>query len=165
MDGRNSGREFWDLNTHHHFPGAVADEAVVAAFAEKYESFNVNFDPIETLLRLSESTGWSPQDMSGLAALSVDQFYQIFKDHSGKDLSKMVRAALKLEQYGGPTEEMLEISRLAKEALARIGAESRINSLRVRKLGIDVGDGAAFGARVAGDDEGVIDDSDTEQEV
>jgi hypothetical protein len=70
--------------------------------------------------------------------MSADDLYQLFKNHKGDDLGRVVRTCLQFEQINGTSDEERSISAKAKEALLRIGKESRINRRRVKKFGMQV---------------------------
>jgi len=91
---------------------------------------------------LGIAQGWHPDDLTYLANLPVDTFYGIFKAAPAERRQQMINAALQFDRTAGSTENMKAISRKAKEALLRIGGESRINALRVARYGIVV-EGAA----------------------
>jgi hypothetical protein len=112
----------------------VTDPDVVTALNAKFETFHDDRDVAKTLLGMSN--GWSPDDVRFLSRLPADEFYALFKNNSGRTLHKLINACLQFDRIVNASNPMRTISRKAKEALSRIGNESRINSRRVAKYGI-----------------------------
>jgi hypothetical protein len=83
---------------------------------------------------------WSRDDLSLLVKLSVDDFYRIFQETTGTDLNRVIRASLDFDRIVDPDFDLKAISANAREALIKLGKGSRINRLRLRKYGIDIGD-------------------------
>ena len=67
---------------------------------------------------------------------SVDEYYNLFKTTTGSDLRRIVKTCLQFDTIQNASESMKEIPNRSKEALMRIGAESAINALRVKRFGI-----------------------------
>ncbi|PLX95186.1 MAG: hypothetical protein C0620_04535 [Desulfuromonas sp.] len=124
------------------FPGDISDKKVREAFHKAYESVAVSEPVKDVLLRLAGSNGWSDKDEIVLCGTTVDEYYELFKSEAGDHLSDIVNTCLKFGQFSNPSERHKQISDNAKEALVRIGKESAINALRVRKFGIDIEGGA-----------------------
>jgi hypothetical protein len=89
-------------------------------------------------MRLSDSNGWSHQDEIVLAETTVDEYYELFKTESGDHLTEMVNACLRFGRFSNANERQKQIAENAVKALTRIGKESAINALRVRKFGIEL---------------------------
>lgn len=136
MANRIASDEFWSLEDDSF--GNVLDAGVRAAFAAKHTKSSAALDPVDVLRRLSASSLWTAEEFEALAALSVDDFYRIFKGHTGRDLRKIINTAFIFERFANPTEEMNQIAPRAREALRRIGAESPLNRRRVQRYGINV---------------------------
>lgn len=120
----------FDLNDYS-FSGEVRDQDVIAAFNAKWNSVVDERDPGEVLINIAKNSGWNPADITLLARLTVEDFVRIFKRTSGTDLSRAIKAALRFGRMAEPVER--EIGRRAGDALRQIGAEGRINELRVRR--------------------------------
>ncbi|MCU1269520.1 MAG: hypothetical protein JWN74_814 [Acidobacteriaceae bacterium] len=135
---RGSDRELFNLKGYQIF-GDLKDTDVIKAFADKYASYPQDKGNPETiLLRMAEMNGWNPEDIKTLANLTVDEYYQLLKKTKGRDLHRILATCLQFDNIGNASDEMRAISRLAKDALRRIGRESNINALRVKRYGIDV---------------------------
>ena len=124
------------------FSGDISDKKVREAFDNAYEGVAVSEPVKDVLLRLAGSNGWNNKDEIVLSDTTVDEYYDLFKSEAGDHLSDIVNACLKFGQFSNPTERQKQIADNAKEALVRIGKESAINALRVRKFGVDVEGGA-----------------------
>lgn len=124
------------------FAGDISDQKVWDAFEKAYEGTAVRESPKEVLMRLASSNGWNNKDEVVLAETTADEYYELFKSESGGHLSDIVNTCLKFGQFSNASERQRQIAGNAKEALVRIGRESAINALRVRKFGVKVEDGA-----------------------
>lgn len=130
-------QKFFDLSEQDTF-GRIDDPELRATFDEKFRSYSDTRNPVDVLSHIEEHQSWSPRDIVLLSNLSVDNWYALFKATQGKHLSDVVRASLGFARIVGAQPEWLEISRRAKEALTRIGRESDLNALRVRRFGITI---------------------------
>ncbi len=91
-------------------------------------------------MKIATHSSWNDRDIATLAAVPVDEYYKMFKEHSKDELSKLLSAALEFDRIGNATAPMREISKRAREALKRIGGESLLNARRVRKYGVVIED-------------------------
>jgi hypothetical protein len=130
-------RSFFDL-VNDPFGNEVDDPEVRAAFDDKFASFVDERSPQDVLVPIAKNSSWSRDDIALLGRLSADDFYRVFRDTPATDLSRVIRASLSFGQLVNADAELRAISARAREALIRIGNESRINRLRVRKYGIEV---------------------------
>lgn len=137
MEKRNEVRSFFDLSNYA-FGGEVTDPEIRAAFDAKYKSFQDSRIPADILLNIAKNDSWSHADLSLLAGLSVEDFYNLFKEQRGSDLPRLVRASLSFARIVNADDDMRAIATSAKAALIRIGNESRINKRRVQKFGVKV---------------------------
>ena len=81
--------------------------------------------------------GWSPAQWEVLASATADDFYRIFKSATRKNILSYLKASLQYGQLAEvATEHQLEITKKAKEALLRIGNESLLNKVRLKRFGI-----------------------------
>jgi AraC-like DNA-binding protein len=134
-------RRFYDLNNYP-FRDHIDDPDLRRIFAERYSACEEqeHRQPEAILLSIAEKRGWSPEDLQFLAGISVDEYYRMFKTQTGDELHQTIKACLQFGTFGDPTGAMNRISHRATEALQRIGSESRINALRLRKHGVDPGE-------------------------
>ena len=124
------------------FSGDISDQKVREAFDKAYEGVAVSESVKDVLVRLAGSNGWNNKDEIVLADATADDYYELFKAESGDHLSGIVNTCLKFGQFSNASERQKQIADNAKDALARIGKESAINALRVRRFGVDIEGGA-----------------------
>lgn len=141
MDQRTEGRKFFDLDDSP-FGGDVRDPDVREAFEQKLATFDKRQDPTEILLRVGIDHGWSAQDLDALADLSAADFQTLFEAQSGKDMRRIIKAALDFGSYGNASEQMKSIADRATEALRAIGQQSPINARRIRIYGVTLEESA-----------------------
>jgi len=135
---RAEGADFWDLKSQP-FADMVTDVDVQTAFRAKYDGLKKALDPRDVLKRIATEHSWSQDDIVALTALNVDDFVQFFHQTRDEALQRMIAAALQFEGIGGISDAARGISKRARDALARIGAESAINAERVKRYGIKTG--------------------------
>jgi hypothetical protein len=120
------------------FSDRVSDPDVIEAFRAKYAAFKNVPDPEGILSRIAESKSWNPEEILFLSALPVDKYYEMLKSSKGHDLRNIISALLLFDNIATNDPNYKEIPRRAKEALRRIGLESKINALRVKSYGVEV---------------------------
>lgn len=130
-------RDFWDLRRSA-IGGEVRDFDVCEAFAAKLSTFNEHRDAAKVLMEIGQRQGWNPEQVTFLATLSPDDFYQIFKSLRGGELSQAIAGALSFQDIGNSDEAMATLTANAVSALQRIGQESEINRRRVELRGVAV---------------------------
>jgi hypothetical protein len=134
---RNEPREFWNLSEHA-FPFEISDPDVISAFNERYKSLEDKIELKPTLLKIARRDSWNPRELEAVASYPPSDYYRIFKEAKGPELADMISGALQFSRVVDATSSMRAIAASAREALLRIGQESKINALRIRKLGIAV---------------------------
>jgi len=138
VEKRQDQADFFDLRRVP-FGDEIDDLEVRTAFDEKYRAEKRQEPPAQVLLRIAKTDSSSEEDYILLARQTADDFYKLFKGQQAVNLSRIVRTAVGFERIGGDGHERRkQISARAKEALVRIGKESRLNRLRVRKYGIQI---------------------------
>lgn len=135
IKARASEPEIFNLSGYP-LAGEITDKKVRDAFDKAYEGASIRESPKQVLMRLSDSNGWSHQDEIVLAETTVDEYYELFKTESGDHLTEMVNTCLRFGRFSNANERQKQIAENAAKALTRIGKESAINALRVRKFGI-----------------------------
>jgi hypothetical protein len=136
---RGSELRHFDLDTFP-FRDRIDDPDVIQAFRDKCGAQEDERSPVDTLLRMASTHGWNDEDMALLSALPVDEYYKMLRTSKDQDLLKILDACLQFDRIANATEAMRAISKRAREALRRIGQESPLNALRVKKYGLDVDD-------------------------
>ena len=101
MDGRNDeDRSFFDLSEYT-FEHEMKDAEVVKAFNQKFSTYRDDRNPKDVLLSIAKNSSWGKADIVLLAALSEADYRRIFVESEGKDLARIVRAALKFQEIQG----------------------------------------------------------------
>jgi len=122
----------------YHFSGRVTDSKIVDRFneiaAEEHEEKTIQ----SVLQRIAGKDGWNQEDEVTLANATVEAYYNLFKELRGDALSATVDTCLKFGRFTGGTECQKKIGSMATEALKRIGTESPLNALRIRKFGVQL---------------------------
>ncbi len=131
--------EYKDLD-HVFWASDVKDPDVVEAFKTKKASIVDKRDPSTVLEQIAQNSGWNVEDTELVAKLTVDDFYSLFKNAKGRKKHSVIRGALIFKGVQGGGEKMQQIATRAREALERIGRESRINARRVSAHGISIPD-------------------------
>lgn len=126
-------QEFFDL-TSRPFPEPF-DGEVVAEFGKRLAAFEDGRDPLAVIRKIADGA-WKKEDVILLSRLTPEKYYEIFRGLRGDELSRLVNACTKFEEMGGASAEMIAMSQSAKEALRKIGLESPLNRLRVRRYGV-----------------------------
>jgi hypothetical protein len=136
VQNRKVERKFFDLDEYP-FAGDVDDPDVIAAFKAKYDSMEEKRDLVEMILVLKDD--WSDDVVIELAAIPVEKYYAVFKANEGERLRKILSAVFQFDRVVNANQHMREISKRAREALSKIGAESKINAHRVARFGVNAG--------------------------
>ena len=117
------------------FFGDIRDQEVIDRFNEIYNKSITTENAKQVLYRIKGNNGWGPSDEVVLANTSVDEYYDLFKSETGRDLSSLVTTCLK---FGNSSEQQKEIVNRTTQALKKIASESEINKRRVKKFGVNV---------------------------
>jgi len=77
-------------------------------------------------------------DITAACALTVDELYCLFSELRGDDLYPVVEGSLFFRRVSNATDSQKMLTGHAIEALERLGKESAINAIRVRKFGVEI---------------------------
>lgn len=120
------------------FSSDVTDLEIREKFEGKFKEYVINESAKSVLARVSKQNGWNDKDITILGDTSIDEFYEIFKETKGIDLSLYVESCLKLGNYASKDGEPSSLLTNSVSALKKIASESEINKRRVKKFGIDI---------------------------
>lgn len=134
-----ANREIIDLENAP-FGDQVTDPEIRAALRAQLDVLFVPRPALEVLMKMARTNGWDEDDIRQLARAEVEDFRRAFMAARGNDRKLIVAAAYQFRRLGGATDEMLEISRKAHEAVVVIGRTSRLNAMRVRSYGVEIDD-------------------------
>ncbi len=135
IDFHSADRSAFDLS-HYPFGSEIKDPDLIEAFETKLSTFVDERSAITILQSMGERHGWIEDDLVFLANVEPQEYYAIFREHKGTELRKLINACLQFDRILGASPTMKQVSERAKEALARIGRETRLNAVRVQKYGL-----------------------------
>ncbi len=118
------------------FRGSIRDKNLLQKFDFIEQSRKETRTLRDVLAKIAGKDGWSRDDEEILSSASIEDYYTIFKTEQGPHLSIWIDTCLQFGRFSNPSEKLLKIAENATAALRRIGNESLLNSLRVRKYGI-----------------------------
>jgi hypothetical protein len=136
---RGKDKEIFDISENLLSWGAKPDEELARKFNLHLAALEKTptIESVFAHLAEQQGWGWSPAQGEVLASATPDDFYRIFKSATRKTLPSYIKASL---QYGRldavATEQQREISKKAMEALLRIGKQSALNKVRLKRFGI-----------------------------
>lgn len=120
----------------------VQDEELIKIAKQKFLENKPSLKLEQVLENLAEKNGWGHEEMDFLAGISVEEFYDLFKQSSGKRLTLYINTCLDFNRISNPDDQVKKVVKNASLALQKIGKESKINKLRVspsfRRYGIDL---------------------------
>ncbi len=139
IEERKGESEIFNINEDL-MPGDKSiDEEIVRKFSSAYAESALVENASEVLKRLSSTNSWNESDVAVLENTSVEDYYQLFKSEIGDHLSSYVNRCLEFGRYGNANNKRyIEIANRAREALIKIGAESKLNEIRVKKFGVNI---------------------------
>jgi len=139
IEQRKSETGLFDLQKYP-FSGDITDEAIINRFKETFEAISdIKTRSLnEVVSKIADKNGWSKEDVQILSTATVEDYYNFFKSTEGSHLSEYINTCLRFGNLGGASEQDTEISKKAISALKKIGNESTLNKLRVKKFGIRV---------------------------
>lgn len=137
--GRGDEKAFWAgerASSRLH----VEDPDVIAAFDKKATEFADVRTLEEVTSSIVRNSGWNKSDLEFLDNHTAEDYYNALKAANGESLRLLVYGLTYFRNVGSSDPRLKSISDKAIEALQRIGKESKINRLRVEKLGIEISD-------------------------
>ena len=129
---KHENRDF-DLEDYP-FPDDISDSVLTERFDQKRRSLQVKMSLVDVVEHIANTSGWSKKHIDVLKEASVDEFYSLFKNYEKGGLSKLIKSCLRFGCDG----EFSGIDSNVRAALIRLGKESEINEVRVKRFGIDV---------------------------
>lgn len=107
-------------------------------FSEAFNELRVVKTVEDVLENIARKNGWGKSDEEILAAATAEDFYRIFKNTSGEQLSSYVDSCLQFGRFTNSTEQQKQIAENTRSALIRIGSENKLNEIRVKRYGISL---------------------------
>lgn len=119
-----------------HFAINIRDKKITEKFTAVYAAQKEIRTLKDVLAKIAGNDSWGDDDVIILSKGSPEDYYTLFKSEKGPHLSLYVDACLRFGRFVGATEQQKKIAENATIALKKIGKESVLNSLRVKKYGI-----------------------------
>ena len=123
---RSSETDLFDLRSYPS-SGDITDETIINRFKEVFVPSIGSPSLREAVEHASRDSSWTPEALQTLENATVEDLYKLFKSMEGEDLSRHISAFVQFDRSGK-----------AVSALEKIGKESAINALRVKKYGIHI---------------------------
>ena len=109
-------------------------------FAEEaYQAINAEKSLKDVLLNMQKGS-WSLEDEQYLSDVTVDEYYELFKNTNGQDLKHINRILMQFMNIVNGKQAQKRIEENVKEALLKIGKESPLNRHRIAKYGFSIND-------------------------
>jgi len=123
---------------NYNYFGGDFDAEVVQKFANQYHK-KFEIETAESvLMKIANNNGWNPEDITILASATPEEYYLLFKKLRGDILSSYINKCLSFATHSNADLNSIKIRENVDAALTKIGRESKINLLRVRKYGINL---------------------------
>ena len=138
LDFFNSQRvdkEFWDSSRDPFRQGPYDPDIEAAITSQQAKAVEAFVADVE-LVRASET--YNTEAIKKLAEVPIDEYYRMVKSKNGAEMRKVIQAGLNFRRIANASPEMREVVRRMEEALKKVGSESTLNAIRVRKYGIDI---------------------------
>ena len=136
IERRKSEEGLFDLSRNP-FASDIKDPDVIGQFRQLNIRTKQTPTPLEALEHIARRS-WGSGDIGALKALSVDEFYLLFKSLRGDELYTAVTALVEFGRISNLGETERSIYKAGEAALKRVGKESALNRRRVRKFGISI---------------------------
>ena len=140
--------KLFDLDSYA-FSGDIDDKEVIAKFSTICNDIKEIKSLEDVLHSVAGKNGWGRSDEEILSSASEDDFYCVFKKQTGDHLRSYVDTCLQFGRFSNATEQQKEIAFKARKALTRIGQESKLNAIRVKKYGVIIEAGEAVEKEIA----------------
>jgi hypothetical protein len=116
----------------------IKDQEMIEKFNEKFKESAKTETVDQVLEKIAGRSGWNKSDEVVLVNTTVEEYHQLFKTVKGKKLSSFISTCLKFGQFSNASDQQKRIAELATEALKKIGSESDLNKIRIRKFGVNI---------------------------
>lgn len=119
-----------------HFSSDLKDNKIIEKVAILQETHKEKRTLKEVLSKIAGKNSWGNNDEEILSGSTSDDYYKLFKTEKGPHISSFVDTCLQFGRFVNATEQQKKIAENASIALRKIGKESNLNSMRLRKYGI-----------------------------
>jgi hypothetical protein len=111
---------------------------IAAVVQTQIEKSTVPFDPEAALIEAAQT--YDHELIHRLAQVPVETYHEMVKAKRGADMRKIIWSALEFKRIANASQEMRQVIQRMEEALRRIGSESTLNAIRVKRYGVSVPD-------------------------
>ena len=132
---RKKENEIFDLSGYHAI-SEIKDKKIIQKFGVIHESLKETKTIKDVLEKIVGKDSWGESDEDVLSNTSAEDYYKLFKGEKGSHLSSYIDTCLRFGRFGNASEKQKKIAENATIALRRIGEESDLNAMRVKKFGI-----------------------------
>lgn len=127
------------------FDRRTISSGIANEFERIFDDKNENKRSIRNILEdlvSNDGSSWNKEDEQRLADVTESQYYDFFKspEWRGEDLMDCIYRCLGMGRFSNPSEQQAKILSRSEAALRKIAGESRINRIRVIRLGVKLED-------------------------
>ena len=130
---RSDEQSLFDLNNYP-FSSDVDDQDLISKFSLAFARSKTPRSLEEVVDSLVATNSWSQEDVAVLKNSSVNDFYILFLKQKGERLARVVQSCLQFRTISG----LQGVAVNPIKALEKIGFQSTLNGLRVKRFGVDV---------------------------
>lgn len=120
------------------FSKQIQDIVLRNKFKRVWDELTEEGNPKDVLEYLGKNSQWREKDIMILRNTTAEDFYHMFKDIRDKNLSLIITSVQEIGQYDFQNSDNKNIQENVKNALIKIGNESKINQQRVKRYGIEL---------------------------
>ncbi len=131
IEKRNDDQNIFDLDNYA-FSSDIDDTILRERFKLAFTTGRQLPTLLDAVTQIAEQHGWSQEQIQVVEKASEEDYFQLFMQNQGDNLSKVIRACLQFETISG----YQHIAQKPRAALERIGSQSKLNAQRVRKFGV-----------------------------
>jgi len=130
---------FFDLADSPFLDRNNVDPTLKKAFEKRYDDYVDDREPIEVLKSIGGRNGWSNEDLRLMAQQSSDGFEKMFEALDGSEMKSSIENILAIGR--GHSDDAAAIREASINALKKIASKSPLRARKVRRFGVDLGDG------------------------
>jgi hypothetical protein len=131
IEKRNDDQDIFDLDNYA-FSSDIDDTILRERFKLAFTTGRQLPTLLDAVTQIAEGHGWSQEQIQVVEKASEEDYFQLFMQNQGDNLSKVIRACLQFETISG----YQHLAQKPRAALERIGSQSKLNAQRVRKFGV-----------------------------
>lgn len=136
IENREDEHSLFDLEDSRNFPFAqdIDDPTLLDLFRTANKKNVVLPSLLDSVKAVAKNHGWSKEQIQVIEQATVDDYYNLFMENRGDDLTLIIQSSLWFETVAGRQ----YLAKNPRAALERIGKLSPLNALRVRRFGVIV---------------------------